>query len=152
MAEMLLLLKFLTGCWQAEGRGTTVLEVWSRPLGGMMLGHSQTERAGKTAGYEYLRIEPRDGVLAYIPTIKGRDTVFTATKVTAEDIPTIKGRDTVFTATKVTAEEAVFENLAHDFPQRIIYRATPDGLSARVESADSKKGMNYPYKRTACHE
>jgi hypothetical protein len=132
MAEMLLLLKFLTGCWQAEGRGTTVLEVWSRPLGGMMLGHSQTERAGKTAGYEHLRIESRDGVLAYIPTIKGRETVFTATKV--------------------TAEEAVFENLAHDFPQRIIYRATPDGLSARVESADSKKGMNYPYKRTACHE
>ncbi len=85
----------------------------------MILGHIQTDRAGKTAGYEYLRIESHNGVLAYISTIKGRETVFTAVKV--------------------TAEEAVFENLAHDFPQRIIYRATPDGLSARVESADRKR-------------
>lgn len=126
------MLKFLIGCWQAEGRGTTVLEVWSRPLGGMMLGHSQTERAGKPAAYEYLRIEPREGALVYIPTIKRQETVFTAVKV--------------------TPAEVVFENLAHDFPQRIIYRATPDGLAARVESADGKKGMNYPYKRVACHE
>ncbi len=129
---MLLLLKFLTGCWVMEGPRSTVLEVWSRPMGGLMLGHSQTERAGKTSGYEFLRIEPRDGVLAYIPMIRGKETVFTAVKV--------------------TAEEAIFENLAHDFPQRIIYRPVADGLTARIESADSKKGMVYSYKRTACHE
>lgn len=28
---------------------------------------------------------------------------------------------------------AVFENPAHDFPQRIIYRRTPDGIAARIE-------------------
>ena len=132
MAEMLLVLKFLAGCWLVEQRGMRTLEVWSGPMGALMLGHSQTERAGKTLSYEYLRIEPREGALVYIPTIRGRETIFTSVKA--------------------TAQEAVFENLAHDFPQRIIYRPTADGLEARIESADSKKGMNYSYKRVACHE
>ena len=101
-------------------------------MGGLMLGHGQTKWSGKTIGFEFLRIEPRDGALAYVPMIRGKETVFTGVKV--------------------SAEEAILENLAHDFPQRIIYRKTADGLSARIESADSKKGMDYSYKRTACHE
>jgi hypothetical protein len=31
------------------------------------------------------------------------------------------------------AGEATFENLAHDFPQRIIYRKCGDDLCARIE-------------------
>ena len=32
-----------------------------------------------------------------------------------------------------TADEAVFENPAHDFPQRVIYRRCGDDLCARIE-------------------
>ncbi|MGH8854313.1 MAG: hypothetical protein ACREWI_08545 [Telluria sp.] len=43
----------------------------------------------------------------------------------------------------------MFENPAHDFPQRIIYRRVGDtGLHARIEGKG--KGIDFPMRRTAC--
>jgi hypothetical protein len=55
-----------------------------------------------------------------------------------------------FTLVKASLTEAVFENLAHDFPQRILYRKTAQGLHARVESADGKKAQDFPMKPAPC--
>lgn len=97
-----------------------------------MAGYSRTVRGDRLVVLEYLRIEPRDGVLAYVPTIRGKETVFKAVKI--------------------AAGEAIFENPEHDFPQRIIYRKSDAGLFARVESLDGKKGVDYPYRRAACND
>ena len=45
-----------------------------------------------------------------------------------------------------------FENAAHDFPQRIIYRKTAGGLHARIEGLDKGKprSEDFPYKRVSC--
>ena len=132
MTELILALKFLTGCWALESKGALVDEAWSRPAGGVMAGYSRTVRGDRLVTLEYLRIEPRDGVLVYVPTIRGKETVFKAVKV--------------------TAGEAIFENPEHDFPQRIIYRKSDTGLFARVESMDGKKGVDYLYGRAACSD
>ena len=41
---------------------------------------------------------------------------------------------------------AVFENLAHDFPQRVIYRRCGEDLCARIEGAMGK-GQDWRYAR-----
>ena len=46
----------------------------------------------------------------------------------------------------------VFENLAHDFPQRIIYRRNADAsVTARIEGTvkGESRGRDFPYTRCA---
>jgi hypothetical protein len=132
MLELLVALRFLTGCWTLESKGASIDESWSRAAGGMMAGYSRKVRGDRLIALEFLKIEPRDGRLAYVPLIRGKETVFRAVKI-AEG-------------------EAIFENPEHDFPQRIIYRKNDTGLLARIESLDGKKGTEYPYKRAACSD
>jgi len=59
----------------------------------------------------------------------------------------------VFKLTKNSDNEAVFENLQHDFPQRIIYRReSADALFARVEGSEKgvNKAIDFRYKRAKC--
>jgi hypothetical protein len=48
----------------------------------------------------------------------------------------------------------VFENPAHDFPQRIIYRRlSPDSLVARIEGPgpnNTTRGIDFPMRRVNC--
>ena len=56
------------------------------------------------------------------------------------------------TAFRLVSQEgtrAVFENLAHDFPQRIIYTRTGDAMTARIENADATQGMSWRFARVS---
>ena len=101
-----------------------------KPAGGTMLGMSRTVRGGDTAEYEFLQIRDVNGTLSYVAQPSGQP-------------------EAAFTLRTATGSEAIFENLDHDFPQRIIYRRTPEGLSARVEGTRNGKvqGIDYPYRR-----
>jgi hypothetical protein len=56
-----------------------------------------------------------------------------------------------FTEKERAANRVVWENLAHDFPQRIIYqRVAPDTLVARIESADGARGTSWRMSRAVC--
>ena len=125
-------LAWMAGCWQGEARGRSFEEHWMKPAAGMMLGMSRTIAAGKAVSTEFLSIELREGKLAYVARPSGQAME-------------------AFALTKAGADEVVFENLNHDFPQRIIYRKTADGLHARVESADGKKGQDFPMRPAACN-
>jgi Domain of unknown function (DUF6265) len=77
---------------------------------------------GKSVFFEYLRIESRGSDIYYVAHPKART----------------PGTD--FKLTRLTRQEAVFENPAHDFPKRIIYRKSGDGkLSARIEGDGTEK-------------
>jgi hypothetical protein len=77
---------------------------------------------GKTVFFEYLRIEARGSDIYYVAHPKART----------------PGTD--FKLTRLTRQEAVFENPAHDFPKRIIYRKNGDGkLSAHIEDDGTEK-------------
>ena len=128
-------LSFMSGCWEMRQGPMTVEEQWNKPSGETMLGLSRTLKQGKTVFSEFMRIERRGTEFYYIPRIG------------------TKAEPVAFKMTKISAAEVIFENPAHDFPQRILYRATPEGgLYARIEGADKGKPRHedFPMKRTDC--
>lgn len=127
---------WLSGCWEAkiEARGLQITEMWMKPAGGMMIGAGRTIRNGKVVDYEFLRI------------VEEVDGVFYVAK------PTANKDETKFKLTKASAGELVFENPAHDFPQRVIYKLNGNRLNARIEGTVNGKarGIDFPYARISC--
>ena len=125
---------WMAGCWRQESPGRTVDEVWMAPAGDGMLGMSRTVQKGRITEYEFLQVRVQDGKLVYIAKPSGQP-------------------EATFTAKSSNAREVIFENPAHDFPQRIIYRLQPDGnLAARIEGPmnGQTKGIDFPMKKVAC--
>lgn len=126
-------LAFLAGSWRISGE-VTIEEQWLTPAGGTMIGMSRVHGHGQTFFFEFLRIETRDDGIYYVPQPKG-------------------GPATDFKLVKLDATGAVFENLQHDFPKRILYRREgPDAVTARVEGdgTEKEKPEEFPYQRVAC--
>lgn len=108
-------LAFLAGSWSSGDAANRVEEHWTAAGGGLMLGVNRELRAGKLASFEYFRVVEKDGALTFWAQPGGREA-------------------TPFPATEVSARRVVFENAAHDFPQRIAYWVEKPGeLHARVE-------------------
>lgn len=125
---------WLAGCWEQEKGERGNLEVWMPPAGDVMLGMNRTVRNGKVVAHEFMQIRVQSNALVFIA------------------LPSSQSEAT-FTAVRNAEREIVFENLEHDFPQRILYRsAGPDALSARVEGMREGKlrGIDYSFKKVAC--
>lgn len=127
-------LSWIAGCWQGQmGTGKTQ-EQWMKPEGDSMLGMSRTVVNGKTPFFEFLQIK-RDGEdLVYLARPQGKD-------------------PTPFKLVKLNESAAVFENLQHDFPQRISYQRQIDGsLIATLEGEDKgkPKRVEFPMQRVKC--
>ena len=127
-------LSWLAGCWTTENAEAGSGEQWMPAAGGALLGMSRTVRGGKMAGYEFMRIAPADGKLVFHAQPAG------------------KPADS-FAAIKFTSNEVVFENLQHEFPQRVIYRLeAPDKLKASIEGTrnGALRVIPYPMTRVSC--
>jgi len=127
-------LSWLAGCWDGSGGGREYLEQWMKPSGQTMLGMSRTVMNGKTVEHEFVQIREQEGDLFYIAKPSGQ-------------------AEASFKLIKYSNQEAVFENLQHDFPQRIIYRLEKDGsLAAAIEgmSKGKLKHIDFPMKRVKC--
>lgn len=99
-----------------------------------MVGMSRTVAGGAMRAWEALRIVTDSGRLAYVAQPNGR---------TATAFPAVLTTDTL----------AVFENVVHDFPQRIAYRrVSRDSLVARIsaERDGTSRGMEIRMKRVNC--
>lgn len=109
-------LAFMAGCWRGTvAEGGTVEERYNPPAGGLMLGTSQTIVDGRTVFFEFLKIEQSEGGIVMTPAPRGKPSV-------------------PFKLVSLAGKKAVFENLEHDFPKRIIYQLRDDGsLVARIE-------------------
>ena len=79
-----------------------------------MLGMHRDVRPDKKTSFEFLRIEKRGDTLVYLAMPGGQP-------------------PTEFPLKSSDASEIVFENLSHDFPQRILYWRKGAQLCARVE-------------------
>ena len=124
-------LEWMSGCWTLASTQATIDEQWMRPAGGTMLGMSRTVRGGKTTEYEFLQIRETTNGLEYVAKPLGQT-------------------EATFPVKTIEASAVVFENLAHDFPQRIIYRKTGENTAtARIEGTRSGqlRGIDYPYQR-----
>ena len=122
-------LKWLSGYWGSEHDGVEIEEYWMRPKGGLMLGVHREVRAGRAIGFEYLRIEQRPDAISYLASPQGRAA-------------------TAFELRELSETEAIFENLKHDFPQRIVYELTDeDVLDVRIENESGSNRMQWTWER-----
>ena len=86
--------------------------------------------------FEFMRIEQAaDGSIAFFAQPLGRP-------------------ETRFAAREHGGDGAVFENPAHDFPQRVTYRRDGDArIAARIEGPASDgdvQGIDFPLRRVSC--
>jgi hypothetical protein len=100
-----------------------------------MLGVERTIENGKRVSYGFMRIETRaEGELTFIALPSGQ-------------------QETSFPMLSLTPDSITFENLQHDFPQRVIYRSLPgDRLFARIEGKNDgvERSFDFPMKRISC--
>ncbi|CAN5237224.1 DUF6265 family protein [soil metagenome] len=129
-------LSWMSGYWLSCDGGREVSETWSDPRGGLMVGSGLTLTNGHSS-FEQSRIAPSapGAGVAYFAGVEGAPAV-------------------VFPAVEITATRVVFENAAHDFPQRVIYeRASAsdggDTLNARIEGhmGDRDRAMAWTYRK-----
>lgn len=113
-------LTWLAGSWVQRSENLTVRETWTVPQGGAMAGASQTNRAGKKPFVEFMTIAAEPAGATFTARIEGQP-------------------PTPFVLKPGPAGEAVFENLAHDFPQRVAYRRCGQDLCARIEGTVNGK-------------
>lgn len=130
-------LGFISGCWEINepDKKLLVTEQWMKAEGNAMLGMSRSLRKGKLSGFEFLRIVDRDNEIYYISK------------------PSQNKVETAFRLLRLLESEVTFENLKHDYPQRIIYRlVSENNLDARIEGTQGGKmrSVNFPFKRVVC--
>lgn len=108
-------LSWIAGSWRMETPRTVSEETWSAPAGGTLIGFGRTIAGDRTVFHEFLMIEEREGVLSYVAMPRGQGTG-------------------VFPMIEMSGSRVVFENPAHDYPQRITYeRVSRDRMRAMIE-------------------
>ena len=121
---------WLAEAWTGMRRTSSIEERWSPPKGGAMLGVSRTVRGEKMVGFEYLRIVERDDGLVYGAQPGGSP-------------------PTEFVLSELKNQRAVFVNPRHDYPQRIVYELSKEGvLKASIGFAIGRL-QSFEYKREA---
>lgn len=126
-------LSWMAGSWTCQKWGGTYEEHWSTPAGGLLMGFSRLLVPGKSAFKEISRIEDtEDGMVLYVEVNPKREKA---------------GNITAFPIKELTKEKVVFENLKHDFPQRVIYTKKSDGtINARIEG-EGQSAEDFIFKK-----
>jgi len=90
-------------------------------------------QADKLVEYETVVIREQDGRLAYQAHPSGQPSA-------------------VFMSRMVSNREVVFENLQHDFPQRVGYKRDGDALLAWIEGPRNgqTRRIEFPYRKVGC--
>ena len=130
--DAILLVAWLSGCWQISRGGEVIDEQWMAPRAGVMVGMARSVRGDKVTSTESTIIRVRDGKLVYEANPSGQ-------------------APTTFTASTATAERVVFENPKHDYPKRVAYeRQGADAITAWIDDGAGAKRVEYPFKRAVC--
>jgi uncharacterized protein YfiM (DUF2279 family) len=106
-------LGWMAGHWVGNSKNVQSEEFWAAPAGGMMVGLHREVRGARSAFFEYLRIEATERGLTYIASPKGTGT-------------------TEFVLVSISDQFVAFENLEHDYPQRITYEREGNRLTAWI--------------------
>ena len=123
-------LSWLAGSWSGESGGILMEEHWTAPKGNSMVGMHRDVGKGRTMLFEFLRIEQRGDQIVYLSMPNGRSPA------------------TPFPLKELSGNRVVFENPAHDFPQRIIYWKDGADLRAWIEGTMNGKAGSEEWKRS----
>lgn len=119
---------WITGAWARSEGNKWADEFWTPPRAGIMIGASRSGVGEKLEFWEHMRIV----------TETDRTIVFWA--IVADQQPVR------FVATKNTASEIIFENPAHDYPQRIRYWREGKELKAQISQIDGSNAEEFGFK------
>ena len=120
---------WLSGAWVSRDGDKWTEEYWTPPRDGIMIGAGLSGRGDRVGSFEHMRImADKDGSVGFFGMPGGAPAV---------RFPLVRGGQ----------GEAVFENAAHDFPQRIHYRLDGQTLVATVSLIDGSKAQSWTYKR-----
>jgi uncharacterized protein DUF6265 len=123
---------WLAGDWQLTRGDACVEEHWTLPSDSSLIGMSRTVTRGRTAEFEFLRIEPRGDGIYYVAQPGGRPPV-------------------AFKLASDSARELVFVNPGHaDHLKHIVYRrGDDDDMTARIEGEDAGRpfAIDFRYRR-----
>ncbi|MGH7703495.1 MAG: DUF6265 family protein, partial [Gemmatimonadales bacterium] len=122
------------GCWESVNPKRVIEEQWTAPRGRNMVGMGRTVRGDSLVDYELTIIREEGDRLAY------------------EAHPARQAGAT-FRSIEIDESSVTFENLEHDFPQRVRYRRSgSDSLIARIEGLQNGqvRGIDIPYRRATC--
>lgn len=112
---------WLAGAWCGERGAARLEEHWTRPAGDALLGVGRVLQDGRMLGFEFLRIELREGVVHPLAQPGGAPA-------------------TAFALAEHAAQSATFVNPAHDFPQRVRYWRDGAQLRAQISGPDGQGG------------
>lgn len=126
---------WLQGCWALVSPQQRVIEEqWMAPRARTMLGMGRTVRGDSMTAFEVVVIRESGPTLVYEAHPSGQ-------------------APATFTASAVSDSGVVFENPAHDFPQKVGYRRIGrDSLIGFIEGTvrGSRRRIEFPYTRTRC--
>jgi hypothetical protein len=123
------------GQWSMAKALGQQMEVWEKENRNLIRGKGLKIMGSDTIIAEHLEIRYMNGSIWYIPTVPDQND--------AQPVP--------FKITTQDERNLVFENAAHDFPQRIAYRYVPksrgaDSLYVRVENLQGN-GIDFRFER-----
>src|ERR1700754_2680003 len=95
-------LAWMAGDWMERKGAADTEEHWLPPKGDLMMAVNRTVKDGKASGFEFLRIELREGKPVYLSMPQGRPA-------------------TEFRTAEQAAQRIVFEDPGREFPRRILY-------------------------------
>lgn len=125
---------WLIGTWENNSPQGNLSETWSKENDSVYKGNSYFIKGKDTLHHESVLLSQNGNQLVYSPTVKGQN----------NDQPV------AFKMTSITDTKMVFENMGHDFPQRIAYnKVTSDSLVAQISGIQEGKpsSENYPMSR-----
>lgn len=107
-------LGWMSGAWAQDNGKEKVMESWVGPGNGTLVGVNLTTGPNGRRSYEFMRIADTPEGMSYFASPAGRPPV-------------------EFRFREAGDKRVVFENAAHDYPQRIVYWKDGDLLAARIE-------------------
>jgi hypothetical protein len=120
-------LSWLSGCWQGR-QGTAIIEeMWSKPAGTTMLGLGRTVKDNRTVSFEFMQFREENGNLFFLPQPQG-------------------GAQVRFPLKEFTPAKFTFENLNHDYPQRVSYERKSNLLLASIEGTEKGKFSRHEFQ------
>lgn len=119
--SIILKLNWLSGSWISKQDNIIIEEMWMTANGNIMPGTGRTILPNKKTSFEFMRIAQTDSGIYFYGSPEGQIT-------------------TAFKLLENGKRYILFENLQHDFPQRILYKLIEPGkLYARVEGIINNK-------------
>nr|WP_315232047.1 DUF6265 family protein [uncultured Flavobacterium sp.] len=115
---------WLLGNWENKSADGTLTENWEKVNDSTFQAQSYYIKEKDTVHFESIILQQKGENLTYTATVKGQN----------------NDKPVVFKLTTATDKQVSFENLKHDYPQKISYsQITPDSLVAKISGIQQGK-------------